>query len=102
MKLPKRFRRNERIILKWISEFEGGVEWIHRARDRDQWRYLVNNNEDSGSVKCREFLECLNSCCFLKRGHAIGDTAYRNSSQNRKEEPIRKASVFDGTIKLNL
>jgi hypothetical protein len=31
-------------ILKWIleKEDEGGVVWIHLAKDRDQWQALVN------------------------------------------------------------
>jgi hypothetical protein len=32
-----------RIILEWIvGKQGGGVDWIHRAQDRDQWRPLVN------------------------------------------------------------
>jgi hypothetical protein len=29
-------------ILKWILERWDGVDWIDIARDRDQWRALVN------------------------------------------------------------
>jgi hypothetical protein len=35
----------------------GGAEWIHLAQDRGRWRTLVNCDEPSGSIKCREFLD---------------------------------------------
>jgi hypothetical protein len=35
-----------------------GVDWMHLAQDRDQWRALVNTgNKPSGSIKRREFLD---------------------------------------------
>jgi hypothetical protein len=41
--------------IKWILKEVGwgGVEWIHLAQDRDQWKALVNMiMKFSGSIKC--------------------------------------------------
>jgi len=45
---------NIKTVLKKISY--DGVEWIHLARDRVQWRVLVNSNEVSGFIQDRNFL----------------------------------------------
>jgi len=34
---------DRRIILKWILEkWDGSIDWVKRAQDRDRWRALVN------------------------------------------------------------
>jgi hypothetical protein len=34
---------DERIILKWISKkWDGGMDWIGMAQDRDRWRAVVS------------------------------------------------------------
>jgi hypothetical protein len=38
-----------RIILKWIFKtWEGDMDWIELAQDRDRWRALVNTAMDLG------------------------------------------------------
>jgi hypothetical protein len=51
-----RWEDNIKITLREIG-WEG-VEWIHLAQDRDQWRdSCQRGNEPSGSTKGREFLD---------------------------------------------
>ena len=34
---------NESIIIRWIfRNWDGGIDWIDLAQDRDRWRTLVN------------------------------------------------------------
>jgi len=37
----------------------GGMDWIELAHDRDRWRALECGSEPSGSIKCGEFLDYL-------------------------------------------
>ena len=48
-----------KIILKW----DGGMNWIDLAHDRDVWLgFCKCGNEPSGSIKCKEFLDYLRTC----------------------------------------
>jgi hypothetical protein len=38
------------------------VDWIGLAQDRYRWRALVNCNEPSGSIKCRELPSGCTTC----------------------------------------
>jgi hypothetical protein len=32
-----------KIIIRWIiKKWDGGMDWIHLAQDRDSWQVLVN------------------------------------------------------------
>jgi hypothetical protein len=40
---PENLGVDGRIILKWIfKKYNGGVEWITVAQDKEQWRVFVN------------------------------------------------------------
>jgi hypothetical protein len=46
------------IRLRWIfRKWDGGIDWIDLAQDRDKWQALVNGNEPLCSIKCGEFLD---------------------------------------------
>jgi hypothetical protein len=42
---------------KWIfKKWDGGMDWIDMAHDRDKWQAVVNVVMNLGdSIKCREF-----------------------------------------------
>ena len=51
---------NGRIILKRIfRKWDVGVDWIHRAHNRDMWRALVNAVMNLRIHKMRKFLDKL-------------------------------------------
>jgi hypothetical protein len=33
------------------------MNWIELAQDTERWQALVNEDEPSGSIKCREYLD---------------------------------------------
>jgi hypothetical protein len=46
-----------RITLKWIfMKWDGGVDWIYVAHDRDTWRAILNAVMNTGFSKFEEFL----------------------------------------------
>jgi hypothetical protein len=48
-----------------------GMDWIDLAKDRDQWRTLVNTVMNlGGSLKCWEVPEWLRNWQLLKKGSA--------------------------------
>jgi len=47
-----------RIILRWLfRKWDGGMDWIELAQDRDRW--WARGNGPSSSIKCGEFLDLL-------------------------------------------
>jgi hypothetical protein len=57
VRIRRRWKGNIRMDLREVG-WEG-VEWMHRAQDRDQLRALVNaimNLQRPDSIKCGEFL----------------------------------------------
>jgi hypothetical protein len=61
-----------RIILKLIFwKWDGGMDRLDLARDRDRWRALVNAAMNlRGSIKCGEFLNYHRTCKLLKKNSA--------------------------------
>jgi hypothetical protein len=60
-------------ILKWILREIGwdGMDWIQLAKDRDQWRALVNMVMNLRAPKyCWEFSEWLHNWQLLRKGSA--------------------------------
>jgi hypothetical protein len=52
----RRWDDNIKMYLKEIGWC--GMDWIHLAQDRDQWRFSCEHgNEPSGSIKCWDILE---------------------------------------------
>jgi hypothetical protein len=39
------------IILKWILDRMGGMDWIELAHDSEEWRALVNTVMNGGVLK---------------------------------------------------
>jgi len=64
---------DERIILRWsFRKWDGAMDWIHVAQDRDRWRALVNAvNEPGFSIKCWEILVYLRTSWLLKKDSAL-------------------------------
>jgi hypothetical protein len=52
------------IILKCIfTKWDGGMDWIDLAQNRDGWRGSCEcSNEPSCSIRCREILGQLRTC----------------------------------------
>jgi hypothetical protein len=54
---PRR-RWEDNVIMDLVEIFWEGVDWIHAAQDRDQWRAVVNTvNEPSVPIRGGEFLD---------------------------------------------
>jgi hypothetical protein len=49
---------DERIILKWMfEEWDGSMDWIDLAQDRDRWRAVVNAGMNLRAIYCGEFID---------------------------------------------
>jgi hypothetical protein len=51
----RRWEDNIKMDLREIGF--GDVDWIHWAQDSYRWNTCEHDNEPSGSIKCREFLD---------------------------------------------
>ena len=68
-----------RIILRWIfRKWDGSMDWIDVAQDRDRWQALVNAAMNIWvPIKCREFLDCLTEpVSFSRRTLLHGISTY--------------------------
>jgi hypothetical protein len=62
-----RYRWEENIKLSF-EKWNGGMNWIELDQGTERWRGLCEcGNESSGSIKCGEVLDWLNTCQLLSK-----------------------------------